>query len=104
MVLIIVYVGGLNVLFAYFIAILPNQYLFSYNLFMALLLIFSSSFLFYVLYPGYFKRRMDSLYFIIELFSKLDGIILILLRIVLFLILIRVVKLASRYEGALRPF
>ena len=104
MVIVIVYVGGLNVLFAYFVAIAPNQYFFFFNLLCSVVVLFGSCFISFLLYPLHFILRRTRVMDILKLFFGMDRMILFFLAIVLFLALVTVVKVASRYEGALRPF
>ena len=99
-----VYVGGLNVLFAYFVAIAPNQYFFFFNLFCSVAILFSSCFISFLLYPLHFRLIDRRVVDVLKLFFGVDRSILFFLAVVLFLALVMVVKIASRYEGALRPF
>ena len=102
--MVMIYVGGLNVLFAYFVAIAPNQYFFFFNLFCSVMVLFSSCLISFLLYPLYFTLMEGELVDILKLFFRVDRRILFFLAVVLFLALVMVVKIARRYEGALRPF
>ena len=102
--MVIVYVGGLNVLFAYFVAIAPNQFFSSFNLRFSGLASGRSFFFFFLFYPIFFDHIEFSSMDILKLFLGRDRAILFFLVVVLFLALVAVVKVASRYEGALRPF
>lgn len=104
MIIVIVYVGGLNVLFAYFVAIAPNQYFFSFNLMVSILVGRAAGGLFFFFYPLFFDVLEVNTLDILKLFLGIDRFILFFLVVVLFLALVAVVKVASRYEGALRPF
>lgn len=104
-VIFLVYVGGLLVLFAYFLAIQPNQ-LTTISTFLLLRL---STFLlllitrknFYTIPLYNFNLKIISLTHII---SNINLFLVILLGVVLLLILVVVVKITYTKSGPLRPF
>nr|YP_009308160.1 NADH dehydrogenase subunit 6 [Phascolosoma pacificum]AOS53040.1 NADH dehydrogenase subunit 6 [Phascolosoma pacificum] len=104
MIIILIYIGGLNVLFAYFIATMPNQYLFSKPLLVSNTIIFTSAYLNLKLSPLTPAFLSQSNLLITKLLMNFDSIIFLLLALVLFLALVAVVKIASRHNGPLRPF
>jgi len=102
----IVYVGGILVIFAYFVAISPN-----YNISLTPLLItfsISLTLLFIILsslkvLPITFTK--ENSHIIISFpFFPIQGPILIFLILILFLAIVFVVKIARRNSGPLRPF
>nr|ARI47098.1 NADH dehydrogenase subunit 6 [Phascolosoma sp. MZK-2017] len=104
MITILVYIGGLNVLFAYFIATMPNQYLFSKPLLFSSIALSTCLFLNFLLsYPSLFFITQSNL-LITKMLMNFDATIFLLLAVVLFLALVAVVKIASRHHGPLRPF
>nr|YP_009871084.1 NADH dehydrogenase subunit 6 [Siphonosoma cumanense]QKS32596.1 NADH dehydrogenase subunit 6 [Siphonosoma cumanense] len=101
---ILIYIGGLNVLFAYFAATSPNQFLFSRNLFMSMTFLLISTFFNTILYPPMPFHFSTSLSHITKLYFSFESLSLVFLALVLFIALIAVVKIASRHHGPLRPF
>lgn len=102
--IVMVYVGGLNVLFAYFAAVMPNQYFFSSNLLLSIAVLLLSFVRLFLSYPIFFFFIEESVLSIVKLFFGWDRVILFVLAVILFLVLVAVVKVASRYGGALRSF
>lgn len=103
-IVILIYIGGLNVLFAYFIATMPNQHLFSKPLFnsqISLFFLILSNFLF--MKPAFLFRAQTNLA-ITKLSFGFNRAIFLFIALILFLALIAVVKIASRHNGPLRPF
>lgn len=105
-ILFIIYIGGLLVIFAYFTAIDPNSKLDLSNLIgitlgtmLVLTLIFSSTSL-----SALSTLHAPYLISFSILFSSKNIPTLLIAAIVLFLALIRVVKITQRKEGPLRPF
>lgn len=101
---ILIYIGGLNVLFAYFIATIPNQYLFSKPLFISRGVIFAAFYTNFKLTPPTLITSYQRTLLITKLFFNFDALIFLLLALILFLALIAVVKIARRHHGPLRPF
>ena len=100
----LIYIGGLNVLFAYFIATIPNQYLFSKPLLLSRTITFIITFTNFKLAPPRLITFFQRNYIITKLFFNFDALIFIWLALILFLALVAVVKIASRHHGPLRPF
>ena len=103
-ILFLIYIGGMLVIFAYFVAIQPNQ-LFSILEFFSLFLVI------YYLVIHVFDRDsfiVDffrlSRWLISSLFFINNILVLILLGLVLFLALIRVVKITITSNSPLRPY
>ena len=101
----IIYVGGLLVIFAYFVALTPN-------LFIEGATIINSSFTFFILFLGFFfisslpaLRKFSFISnFPLHYLLSLNAFIIVILAIVLFLALVAVVKLCSNFSAPLRPF
>nr|YP_009136888.1 NADH dehydrogenase subunit 6 [Goniada japonica]AKE32085.1 NADH dehydrogenase subunit 6 [Goniada japonica] len=98
----LIYIGGMLVMFAYFVAIQPNQQLFIIMpLFMLLLTI--------ILFPIYLNMSIHNHiqhmnWWISTLFETINIPTLILLALILFLALISVVKITFMNRAPLRPF
>ncbi len=103
-IIILIYVGGLNVLFAYFIAIIPNQHLFTKPLLTSAGRIFIISYTNFKLLPPTLIHIPQSNLLITKILMNSDSTIFLLLALILFLALIAVVKIANRHRGPLRPF
>ena len=101
---ILIYIGGLNVLFAYFAATSPNQFLFSRNLFIRTSFLSFSLLFNLLLFPPNPALSYTSSTHITKLYFQTETLSLVLLAIVLFIALIAVVKIANRHQGPLRPF
>jgi len=104
MITILVYIGGLNVLFAYFIATIPNQHLFSKPLLLSLAALFFGFFRNFLLIPFSLKRATQTNLLITKILIHSDALIFLVLAVILFLALVAVVKIARRHHGPLRPF
>ena len=102
MIFFLIYVGGLLVLFAYFLAIQPNQFtgISTLILFTSFRIIFLNS-IFTITYWSSFTHSTPNITFIIHN-SNIPTIIL--LATLLLLILVIVVKITSFKSGPLRPF
>ena len=98
----LIYIGGILVIFSYFTAIQPNQDVFIIKplLYWAVI---------YLLLPvNIYSFRVDlfisSSWWVSSIFSSFNVICLILLGLVLFLALVRVVKVTITSFSPLRPF
>ena len=98
----LIYIGGILVIFSYFTAIQPNQDVFIIKplLYWAVI---------YLLLPvNTYSFRVDlfisSSWWVSSIFSSFNVICLILLGLVLFLALVRVVKVTITSFSPLRPF
>nr|YP_009974958.1 NADH dehydrogenase subunit 6 [Platynereis massiliensis]QNJ33932.1 NADH dehydrogenase subunit 6 [Platynereis massiliensis] len=97
----IIYVGGMLVMFAYFAALQPNQFITNWNWaivpmwFMILLTLFSQN-----------KKIMWVQYSLntIEVYTTTNMELPLLLALILFLALVVVIKTARADDGPLRPF
>nr|QGZ09950.1 NADH dehydrogenase subunit 6 [Eisenia nordenskioldi nordenskioldi] len=100
----LIYIGGMLVMFAYFLALTPNQQMtYSNNLLYSLISMITFTALTYTInikvpsmlefYQGY-----------ILLYLKTTAPFLIILALILFFTMVIVVKLTTRSKGPLRPF
>lgn len=105
--LFLIYVGGLLVIFAYVIILIPNRYYFSKNIFIYILIIFLLFFMlffmtgFYLSLEDSFLSFQDSAQLIVSDYSSL---VFLFLSLVLFFALLVVVKVCHFHGGPLRPF
>nr|YP_009171122.1 NADH dehydrogenase subunit 6 [Drawida japonica]AIR76347.1 NADH dehydrogenase subunit 6 [Drawida japonica] len=100
----LIYIGGMLVMFAYFLALTPNQH--SIPMFNIPILIMSLLTLYFILFVTDMKMMSmsdfsDSFVF---LYSQFNSPILILFVLILLLAMVIVVKLTYRSKGPLRPF
>uniref|UniRef100_UPI0031F41919 NADH dehydrogenase subunit 6 n=1 Tax=Loimia medusa TaxID=167822 RepID=UPI0031F41919 len=109
LILFIIYVGGMLVMFSYFVATAPNQKLSLILPFSLFLLIFMISFLLFLsnpsllfLSPSLMAPSIHNSFAFLYLPKNIPS--LIFLASLLLLALILVVKVASRKAGPLRPF
>nr|ABW76493.1 NADH dehydrogenase subunit 6 [Eclysippe vanelli] len=104
LILFLVYIGGMLVMFVYFVAITPNQrHNIKVFMFMALYMLMS----FAMLMKMNFCSRFNSLTNMgneLMMFFDNQGLVLILVFVMLFVGLLIVVKLTQRSCGPLRPF
>jgi len=102
----LIYVGGILVIFAYFTAIQPNQYIQINNI--LLTLIFTYLLFFIILMSPYFTLLINiNIPFttsILTLYALPNIPVLIFLATMLFLALVAVVKVSKSTLGPLRPF
>nr|YP_010481478.1 NADH dehydrogenase subunit 6 [Drawida ghilarovi]UIX22930.1 NADH dehydrogenase subunit 6 [Drawida ghilarovi]UIX22943.1 NADH dehydrogenase subunit 6 [Drawida ghilarovi] len=102
--LFLIYIGGMLVMFAYFLAITPNQHTSSIiNIpmtFMSLITLYIMSNLFNM--KTYIVNEFSNNFSFIYIFYNL--IILILFAMILLFAMVIVVKLTFRSKGPLRPF
>jgi len=100
----LIYIGGILVIFSYFISLVPNQ---TINFISSLLLISSTLFILYLIsrylsikiyIPLQYKSQISIFYL------KFNSPTLILLAIILFITIIIVVKITINTKGPLRPF
>lgn len=100
----LVYLGGILVIFAYFVAITPNQPI-SFGLNIVMLII---SFLIIIIITYSLKQTLPISKFnelqVSAIFSNIYIPALILLIILLLLTIVFIVKLTNRRSGPLRPF
>lgn len=99
----LIYIGGILVIFAYFVAIIPNQTLsIIYILSIIVLIISTISIIIYSLnlYPkiNYSSIQINFMY------TRTNLSTLIILAIILLFTIVVVVKIATNNKGPLRPF
>ena len=103
----LIYIGGLLVIFAYFIALAPNQIFEVKNIVISSFFItFFFSFIFFFIKPSFpfFFSSLSPQLPINSLLSFSNIAIFISLALILFLTLIAVVKISSFTSGPLRPW
>lgn len=101
--LFLIYIGGILVMFAYFVALSPNQQI--NKLFITPSLIFIISIFTVILYIQVYPRITPTFQFLINTFyTNINISLLILLAIILFLTIVVVVKIVTNNKGPLRPF
>lgn len=102
----LIYVGGILVIFAYFTAIQPNQFIQANSLLVTLALTFSLFFIIiFPLTPSLVSNlNLAPSYSILSLYASPNIPVLIFLGIILFLALVAVVKVSKSLLGPLRPF
>ena len=103
----LIYIGGLLVIFAYFVALAPNQ-VFEIKLILISSTFLTSSFLALLYFstpviPTFLSTSQPTLY-ISSLLSMTNSSIFITLAFILLLALIAVVKITSSPSGPLRPW
>lgn len=106
-ILFIIYIGGLLVIFSYFIALGPNQhiYLLPTSMFaLALFILLSYNLAQWPIRTSIINLLSSTPIPPLTIYDQENSLILILLVIVLFLALILVVKITNRSAGPLRPF
>lgn len=105
LIIFIIYVGGLLVIFAYFVALTPNLFIEGRTIlsFLALSVFLANILLF--LFPFSFPAGFSSgsSHPLSHLMS-INSLIIIALAVVLFLALVAVVKICSTFSAPLRPF
>nr|WRW51314.1 NADH dehydrogenase subunit 6 [Micropodarke fujianensis] len=99
----LIYVGGMLVMFAYFVAIQPNQQL---DLTISMSSVLFTTFLLMLLMPF---TQMSNLWsiaptWITTMLNMMNLITLTILALTLFLAMLSVVKISSAFMGPLRPF
>lgn len=105
--LFLIYVGGLLVIFAYVIVLIPNSYFFSKNIVIYFLLTFLTIIIiFYIRYNFLFVNNrgliiQDSAQLLV---SDYSCVVYLFLALVLFFALVVVVKVCYFHGGPLRPF
>lgn len=101
--LFLIYIGGILVIFAYFVALSPNQQINKLNITPSL--IFILSIFIAILYIELYPRMSPKFQFLINTFyTNINISLLILLAIILFLTIVVVVKIVTNNKGPLRPF
>lgn len=104
--LFLIYVGGLLVIFSYFVALVPNQILEGNNIFYILLITLTALLIILFNTPILFTSQTSSLpqTLITALYYPTNIPTLTLLAITLFFALVAVVKICAKSNAPLRPF
>jgi len=103
-IVVLVYVGGLLVMFRYFLAVCPNEVIgrkwwgFLISIFSPLLIIFLGGYAYFGFSPSFRLTEVDMLY------SVSSFPVLLFLVVVLLISLFRVVSIVGIRRGPLRPF
>ena len=100
----LVYVGGLIVMFAYFLAICPNQLISLKDMLRRFSIMFLSSLLISYTFSALTPNWPASTIPITSIYSADNAQLLILIALILFLTLVAVVKVVQLKQGPLRPF
>lgn len=101
--LFLIYIGGILVIFAYFVALSPNQQINKISITPSL--IFIISMFIAIIYIKVYPRITTTFQFLINTFyTNINIPLLILLAIILFLTIVVVVKIVTNNKGPLRPF
>ena len=102
----LIYIGGLLVIFAYFVALTPNILIESFSwvlLLLSITFILSSSILIiFIILPEKSTSLLSNTPIIFLLSSNTFAVVT--LALVLFIALVSVVKICSQYSAPLRPF
>jgi len=98
LILFIIYVGGMLVRLAYFLALCPNQSV-TFSFFLGVPLIIAGPLLLMAHVPGVVDEVE-----VVDLYIDVNQECLILSVLVLLIAMLRVVKIVRRRSGALRPF
>ena len=103
---ILIYVGGLNVLFAYFAATSPNKHLFIAPILRTTILASTRILINLLFYTTtlYSTITFQQTILFKKMYIGRDIPILLILGLILFLALVMVVKISNRSSGPLRPF
>jgi len=100
----LIYIGGILVIFSYFVSLTPNQ---TINI-LSIILILSSTYiiLLSIITINNIKPKFSPLYIIQSnsFYLKSNSSILVLLATILLITIIIVVKLTINFKGPLRPF
>jgi len=104
--LFLIYVGGLLVIFSYFVALVPNQILERNNILLILLITFTALIFILIKTPILFPIEITTLPQtpIAALYYPTNIPILTFLAITLFFALVAVVKICAKSNAPLRPF
>lgn len=98
LILLLIYVGGMLVTLAYLLALCPNQ---SVVLTPVVVFPVSLAFIFLQDSPGY---QVEKSFEVCDIYRRYNLRTFIMLGLILFLAIVRVVKMVSLSAGALRPF
>nr|YP_010183539.1 NADH dehydrogenase subunit 6 [Drawida gisti]QVG61468.1 NADH dehydrogenase subunit 6 [Drawida gisti] len=100
----LIYIGGMLVMFAYFLALTPNQH--NIPMFNLPVLILSLLVMYFIFFVTDMKvvSMSDFTESFVFLYSQFNSPILILFVLLLLLAMVIVVKLTYRSKGPLRPF
>ena len=105
LIMFIIYIGGLLVMFAYFVALTPNPIIKGVPVFIFLLATTALLITLFFIYPPLFQKRGASLSQApLIRFLTINPSTVVTLALVLFLALVAVVKLCATTSSPLRPY
>nr|AOR07210.1 NADH dehydrogenase subunit 6 [Enchytraeus albidus] len=99
----LIYIGGMLVMFAYFVALTPNQQMNLMTL-VPLIFLFTVSFLFMFMYKMTPTISSLNMKFMYTFYLTNNVPLLLILALILLFTMIVVVKLVTNNKGPLRPF
>ena len=102
--ILLIYVGGIIVMFSYFTALTPNHQLNISLIFLTSPLVLIASAPLITLISPMAAQPLSAPPSISIIFNSYNISVLLLLVITLFLVLVAVVKITSKFRGPLRPF
>lgn len=100
----IIYVGGILVIFAYFVTLSPNQKLKIKSYFLTFIITFLVLIIPLIINKSYWPSKNNQIYDRQELYNFLNLRVVILIVFLLLVILLIVVKIINTSKGPLRPF
>nr|YP_010713427.1 NADH dehydrogenase subunit 6 [Alboglossiphonia lata]WDA96102.1 NADH dehydrogenase subunit 6 [Alboglossiphonia lata] len=100
----IIYVGGMLVMFAYFVTLSPNQKLKIKSYFLTFIMTFLVLMMPLMMNKSYWPSKNNQIYDSQELYNFLNLSVVMLIVFLLLVILLMVVKMINTSKGPLRPF
>ena len=105
LIIFIIYVGGLLVIFAYFVALTPNLLIEGATILWSTLSSLLGTLFFFIFIPISFYGLMSTTSnFPLNFLLSINAFTVVVIAVVLFLALVAVVKLCANFSAPLRPF